>query len=110
VSDTYNLTADVELTQKEGQLIWVPPAWFHWVETTGGDAQGAGLNDVQQNAPVEAMHWATTLLPPQHVWEALAAVGCAGATEAEATGGQLNKMALYRAMVRYKEALAHVNE
>jgi hypothetical protein len=40
------------------------------------------------------MHWATTLLPPQHVSDALAAVGCAGATEAEATV-QPNKMALY---------------
>jgi hypothetical protein len=61
----------VELTQEQGQLIWVPPAWWHWVETKGGDTQGTGLNDVQQAAPVEAMHWATTLLPPQHVSDAL---------------------------------------
>jgi hypothetical protein len=93
-SDPYNVSQpDVELTQKEGQLIWGPPAWWHWVKTTGGDAQGAGLNDVQQAAPVEAMHWATTLLPPQHVSDAIAAVGCAGATGAEATGQQPNKMA-----------------
>jgi hypothetical protein len=94
VNDPYNLTADVELTQEQGQLIWVPPAWWHWVETTGGDTQGAGLNDVQQAAPVQAMHWATTLLPPQHVSDALAAVGCVGATEAEAIQ-QPNKLARY---------------
>jgi hypothetical protein len=97
-NDPYCLTADVELTQEQGQLIWVPPAWWHWVATTGGDAQGAGLNEVRQAAPVEAMHWATTLLPPQQVDAALAAVGCAGATEAEATS-QPNQLALYRAMV-----------
>jgi hypothetical protein len=49
VKDLYKLTADVELTQEQGQLIWVPPAWWHWVETTGGDTQGAGLNNVQQH-------------------------------------------------------------
>ena len=101
-----NTAPDVELAQEAGQVVWIPPSWWHHVRTTGGDTILEGGNS-GQGAPVEALHWATTLLPPQHIGDALAALGCVGAVDDYSDEAKTlpHKPSLYSALMAYRIAV-----
>jgi hypothetical protein len=69
----------IRLEQFEGDVIWIPPGWWHSVFTRCGDT----ISHNMQGWPDDeyAAHWVTWVLPEHMTLEALAQWGCSWVTE-----------------------------
>jgi hypothetical protein len=72
----------IRLEQFEGDVIWIPPGWWHSVFTRCGDTISHNMQDWPDDE--YAAHWVTWVLPAHMSYEALAQWGCSWAAKISA--------------------------
>ena len=84
------------IEQWPGDLLWIPPAWFHEVLTTGGEALGSD---------VVAPHWVSWCLPRHLALRSLCAflAGTVAEDQASAKPSATQKLAVYKVLTPYAE-------
>ena len=91
---------DKTLIQKSGDLLWIPPAWFHQVHTVATDTVATSMGT--ETAPVAS--WVSWCLP-RHLAAMAAMAGFSMAvgssTEGQKTTRKPDKLAVYKSLREY---------
>ena len=91
---------DKTLIQESGDLLWVPPAWFHQVHTVATDTVATSMGT--ETAPVAS--WVSWCLP-RHLAAMAAMAGFSMAvgssTEGQKTTRKPDKLAVYKSLREY---------
>jgi hypothetical protein len=88
---------DKTLIQESGDLLWVPPAWFHQVHTVATDTVATSMG--AETAPVAS--WVSWCLPRHLAAMAGFSMAVGSSTEGQKTTRKPDKLAVYKSLREY---------